>query len=298
MKRELSIVLCLLLLPGMTGVKASADSPEKKTASAMNNKQNVRQKITPVGTRKSTSVRPLSVCEVKVNLPTDSMLLSWVDFLSPSVTEAPKVEEVRQTVRGSIVLDYSRGQKTKYDERNFVEAVYKLLAVTRPLKETPGVSLEGIRLTGYTAPDGDYRANERLGLQRALALKDYIRREKSFGTVPFEVNWIAEDWKGLTDLIVGSEMAFKESVLDIIRTVDVVDADGFGGWDCLSLFVVSFFREVTSHRVRGNLRGRKLGGTAIDKHDRRGVGCYFGQTGSILGGGLLPLGRSTYRRFG
>ena len=134
MKRELSIVLCLLLLPGMTGVKASADSPEKKTASAMNNKQNVRQKITPVGTRKSTSVRPLSVCEVKVNLPTDSMLLSWVDFLSPSVTEAPKVEEVRQTVRGSIVLDYSRGQKTKYDERNFVEGVYKLLAVTGSLK--------------------------------------------------------------------------------------------------------------------------------------------------------------------
>lgn len=223
MKRELSIVLCLLLLPGMTGVKASADSPEKKTASAMNNKQNVRQKITPVGTRKPTSVRPLSVCEVKVNLPTDSMLLSWVGFLSPSVTEAPKVEEVRQTVRGSIVLDYSRGQKTKYDERNFVEAVYKLLAVTRPLKGTPGMSLEGIRLTGYTAPDGDYRVNERLGLQRALALKDYIRREKSFGTIPFEVNWIAEDWKGLTDLIVGSEMAFKESVLDIIRTVDVVD---------------------------------------------------------------------------
>ena len=217
------MVLCLLLLPGMAGAKAGADSPEKKTVSAVNNKQKVRQKITPVGTRKSTSVRPLSVCEVKVDLPTDSMLLSWVGFLSPSATEAPKVEEVRQTVRGSIVLDYSRGQKTKYDARNFVEAVYKLLAVTRPLKETPGVSLEGIRLTGYTAPDGDYRANERLGLQRALALKDYIRREKSFGTVPFEVNWIAEDWKGLTDLIVGSEMAFKESVLDIIRTVDVVD---------------------------------------------------------------------------
>ena len=217
------MVLCLLLLPGMAGAGTGADSPEKKTASAVNNKRNVRQKITPVGTRKSTSVRPLSVCEVKVDLPTDSMLLSWVGFLSPLATEAPKVEEVRQTVSGSIVLDYSRGQKTKYDERNFVEAVYKLLAVTRPLKETPGVSLEGIRLTGYTAPDGDYRANERLGLQRALALKDYIRREKSFGTVPFEVNWIAEDWKGLTDLIVGSEMAFKESVLDIIRTVDVVD---------------------------------------------------------------------------
>ena len=115
------MVLCLLLLPGMAGAKAGADSPEKKTVSAVNNKQKVRQKITPVGTRKSTSVRPLSVCEVKVDLPTDSMLLSWVGFLSPSATEAPKVEEVRQTVRGSIVLDYSRGQKTKYDARNFVE---------------------------------------------------------------------------------------------------------------------------------------------------------------------------------
>ena len=112
------MVLCLLLLPGMAGAGTGADSPEKKAASAVNNKRNLRQKITPVGTRKSTSVRPLSVCEVKVDLPTDSMLLSWVGFLSPSATEAPKVEEVRQTVSGSIVLDYSRGQKTKYDERN------------------------------------------------------------------------------------------------------------------------------------------------------------------------------------
>lgn len=64
------MVLCLLLLPGMAGAGTGADSPEKKTASAVNNKRNVRQKITPVGTRKSTSVRPLSVCEVKVDLPT------------------------------------------------------------------------------------------------------------------------------------------------------------------------------------------------------------------------------------
>lgn len=60
------MVLCLLLLPGMAGAGTGADSPEKKAASAVNNKRNVRQKITPVGTRKSTSVRPLSVCEVKV----------------------------------------------------------------------------------------------------------------------------------------------------------------------------------------------------------------------------------------
>ena len=59
----------------------------KKAASAVNNKRNVRQKITPVGTRKSTSVRPLSVCEVKVDLPTDRHACSrGVGFLSPSAT--------------------------------------------------------------------------------------------------------------------------------------------------------------------------------------------------------------------
>lgn len=44
------MVLCLLLLPGMAGAGTGADSPEKKAASAVNNKRNVRQKITPVGT--------------------------------------------------------------------------------------------------------------------------------------------------------------------------------------------------------------------------------------------------------
>lgn len=43
------MVLCLLLLPGMAGAGTGADSPEKKAASAVNNKRNVRQKITPVG---------------------------------------------------------------------------------------------------------------------------------------------------------------------------------------------------------------------------------------------------------
>lgn len=42
------MVLCLLLLPGMAGAGTGADSPEKKAASAVNNKRNVRQKITPV----------------------------------------------------------------------------------------------------------------------------------------------------------------------------------------------------------------------------------------------------------
>ena len=65
------------------------------------------------------------------------------------------------------------------------------------------------------------------------------------------MNWIAEDWKGLTDLIVGSEMAFKESVLDIIRTVDVVDGrermlmDLAGG--TATTICRRLFSEVTSH---------------------------------------------------
>jgi len=41
------MVLCLLLLPGMAGAGTGADSPEKKAASAVNNKRNVTTENKP-----------------------------------------------------------------------------------------------------------------------------------------------------------------------------------------------------------------------------------------------------------
>lgn len=127
------------------------------------------------------------------------------------------------SVTGSIPLDYSRGQKEKYDRKNNAEAMYKLQSALRQLKADPAIIVTGIHITGYTSPDGDYRLNEKNGMRRALGLTDYIRTNRCLDAIPFDVNWVAEDWTHLTQMIEKSDMPFKSSVLDIIRTVEVVD---------------------------------------------------------------------------
>lgn len=148
----------------------------------------------------------------------DSALLTWVNFLTP----APEKKKTR-SMQGSLPLEYAKGQKAKFDERNYYETMYKLQSVLHQLKSDPNVTVKEIRLTGYTAPDGNYRLNEKMGMQRALGLTEYIRHSGSLEAVPFEVNWVSEDWNRMTQLIEQSEMPFKSAVLDIIRTVDVVN---------------------------------------------------------------------------
>lgn len=163
------------------------------------------------------SVQEVSVPRRKPEL-TDSALLTWVNFLTP----APEKKKTR-SMQGSIPLEYAKGQKAKFDERNYYEAVYKLQSVLHQLKSDPNVTVKEIRLTGYTAPDGNYRLNEKMGMQRALGLTEYIRTSGNLEAVPFEVNWVPEDWNKMTQLIEQSEMPFKAAVLDIIRTVDIVN---------------------------------------------------------------------------
>lgn len=163
------------------------------------------------------SVKEVSVSRRKPQL-TDSALLTWVNFLTP----APEKKKTR-SVQGSVPLEYAKGQKAKFDERNYYEAMYKLQSVLHQLKSDPNVTVKEIRLTGYTAPDGNYRLNEKMGMQRALGLTEYIRNSGSLEAAPFEVNWVPEDWNKMTQLIEQSEMPFKAAVLDIIRTVDVVN---------------------------------------------------------------------------
>lgn len=222
MNRILIKLLFLLFIPCVAGA-FPADKPLVKKKAVRSKQEVVKEKkydtwktLTKVDT---VVLKRVATAHVPTLIPvTDSMLLAWVNFLTP--TPAKKLQN---TVDGSISLDYSRGQKAKYDEKNNAEAMYKLQSVMRPLKENPDITITGIKIVGYTSPDGDYKMNERNGMQRALSLTDYIRKHKCFGNVPFEVNWVAEDWAKLTRLIETSDMPFKASVLDIIHSVDVVD---------------------------------------------------------------------------
>lgn len=218
------MLVTTLVCPAQTVRKQDCPKEQKATkvvGTTSTKKRKVVVNATASVPKKDTlvlsSVREIIVPSRKPEL-TDSALLGWVNFLTP----APEKKKT-QSVQGSIPLEYAKGQKAKFDERNYYEAMYKLQSVLHQLKADPNVTVKEIRLTGYTAPDGNYRLNEKMGMQRALGLTEYIRTSGSLETVPFEVNWVSEDWNRMTRLIEQSEMPFKAAVLDIIRTVDVVN---------------------------------------------------------------------------
>lgn len=221
------LLMTALICPAQTVAKQDYHSKERKTSSAKKVSTNRNRKKTAV-VASATTLAPKDtlvihrVEEVKVRrtstVLTDSCLLSWVSFLAP----APEKKKTN-AVEGTIVLDYSRGQKEKYDQRNYYEAMYKLQSVLHQLKSDPNITVKAILITGYTAPEGNFNQNEKQALNRSLGLTNYIRTNGSLENISFEVNWVAEDWKKITSLVEQSEMPFKAAVLDIIRSVDVVN---------------------------------------------------------------------------
>ena len=221
------LLVTVMVCPAQTTKKEDCPK-EQKTTPGRKTTANVSAKkrkvvVTPtVASTDTLMVRRVE--EVKIAhssrslVPTDSCLLSWVNFLTP----APEKKKAN-VVEGRIVLDYSRGQKPKYDDRNFYEGMYKLQSVLHQLKSDPNIVIKNVNIAGYTAPDGNFNLNERQALNRSLALTNYIRSNGSLENIPFEVNWVAEDWNKITALVEQSEMPFKAAVLDIIHTIDVVN---------------------------------------------------------------------------
>lgn len=221
----LSLLLATnLVCPAQTAIKQDCpkelkNAPrQKSTTKAKKRKVVVTPTVIAMETPVVQRVEEVKVPRDRKVVPTDSCLLSWVNFLTPA-SEKKKAN----VVEGSIILDYSRGQKAKYDERNYYEAMYKLQSVLHQLKSDPSIAIENIQITGYTAPDGNFNMNEKQALNRSLGLTNYIRSNISLENIPFEVSWVAEDWKKITSLIEQSEMPFKAAVLDIIHTIDVVN---------------------------------------------------------------------------
>jgi hypothetical protein len=79
-----------------------------------------------------------------------------------------------------------------------------------------------IGLTGFSSIEGSYAVNERLARDRVQSFKTYLEEKYSFsGLFPVDVSWVAEDWGGLYNLMLGVHFRGREEVLRLIEEVDV-----------------------------------------------------------------------------
>lgn len=92
------------------------------------------------------------------------------------------------------------------------------------IRNTLGMDIRKIELTGYASPEGSYRNNDRLAFERTNSLKDFIQSEIRLDEGVVTVNHVAEDWTGLRDAIQSSGLSDKAEIVAIIDRENDPDA--------------------------------------------------------------------------
>lgn len=77
--------------------------------------------------------------------------------------------------------------------------------------------LEGVRILGYSSPDGAIDYNERLSLYRAESVRDYIIANSSISSNHFETKAMGENWDELVEILEESDWSRAAEVINIIN---------------------------------------------------------------------------------
>lgn len=136
----------------------------------------------------------------------------------------PEKEAKVRRRQGKAYLDFPVGRSEILPGyRRNPEELAKIDEAIRDVAGNADVTIQGIYIEGYASPDGPYATNDRLSKARAEALKTYIANKFGIGGNLFRVTNVAEDWKGLVELVNASNMPQKGQVLRVIETVGVFD---------------------------------------------------------------------------
>ena len=134
-----------------------------------------------------------------------------VNFYQPKKQDKKTVTKI-----GYAHLSFQTGKTDIIEQyKNNADELQKIIQSIQQFKNTLGVQVQYVNLTGYASPDGLYETNNALSYGRVLALKDYLQNAKGI-SVQMRTNYIAEDWKGLEKLIGNSSMPQKILALNII----------------------------------------------------------------------------------
>lgn len=127
---------------------------------------------------------------------------------------------------GKSVIDVAFG--------NNAEELGKIRGNLDLIKQQEAVEITRVIITGYGSPDGGYSINERLSVERAQAMIDFMKNAySSYFTdkTQFEISSIPEDWDGLRKLVEEDGYLTEDkkiqvyNVIDFFSDVDARDAE-------------------------------------------------------------------------
>jgi len=142
----------------------------------------------------------------------------WVQFLTPPT------EDGRDFTRAGVIEWNGKQDMARMNKNSQNKYICNMLDnKVKEVLEQYGTTLSGVVVTGYGSPIGNFPKNEKESMERALSLKRYLMRNLVTNKNELNVSWVSEDWDSIAALVSKSHMSLKEAVLDIIKTVKVVD---------------------------------------------------------------------------
>ncbi len=126
--------------------------------------------------------------------------------------------------RANIIFKVNRTEIDWSYAGNHAELDSILLSVNA-VRNNPDATVKKIFLTGYASPEGSYANNVRLAEGRTEAVRDYVAKHASFPASVYHTASVAEDWAGLREWILASEIPSKEAMIAFIDDKSIKEAD-------------------------------------------------------------------------
>lgn len=129
--------------------------------------------------------------------------------------EAARVK-VRE-LNGRAYIDFPVDQTVIYPDyrRNAIE-LEKIRQTIDTIRDDRDATIDSVWLKGYASPESPYSHNTDLAIGRTKALKEYIERMYDFSGVKMLTDYEPEDWEGLRNFVVNSNLEHKSEILALI----------------------------------------------------------------------------------
>ena len=141
------------------------------------------------------------------------------NVLYQGVAEILATEDEVKTreLSGRAFIDFPVNQIIIYPDyrKNTIELA-KIIATIDSVKNDKDVSVDALSIKGFASPEGPYNNNIRLAKGRTEALKTYVQQLYKFPPDFIKTSYEPEDWEGLKEWVMGSNIDNKEGILAII----------------------------------------------------------------------------------
>lgn len=135
----------------------------------------------------------------------------------------PEVELVKQReITGSAYVEFPVNSTIldPYFRNNYYE-LQKITAGIDSVKNDIDIDLKAIYIKGFASPEGSYFHNEELAQGRTIALENYVRTLYKFEPGFIHTSFEAENWSGLRDYVMKSQLPNKWDILRIIDNPEI-----------------------------------------------------------------------------